>query len=457
MIFDQNSRFTSIRRYLQEKGEKCWSRMGTHMINRVGTSAFLQLLESVVRVALNFVVMALVIRHLGPEMYADIAIITTLYLFASIVARLGLPELLANLYARKDIDLDKTTGAVFTLKILAGLISSSIFLLYVYVYYDESLLLIAFIYSASLVTQSLDFSESYLQANVRTERILFSKIFQLLVTTAIKLAAIHAGSGVIVFAMVFVAELALLHFLYFMCYLKGLQRFVIYSPINFVSNYWRHFMPVMIANVVAIASIKIDSLMLYAMVSEVEYGIFSAVLKLSESWYFIPTILALVISPQLVRWKESSDFLYYDYLVKLLVAGAVLSIVIALITGHFSNRILNLLYGYEFSGGGSVLAIYIWCGVAICFNRFFIRHLVLMERQSVLIVKSVLMLILNVVLNFYLIPLYGALGAAYSTLISLVFGEFLVYILVPGFDKERRIVLEVSLKTLGFGWFVKWR
>jgi PST family polysaccharide transporter len=80
-----------------------------------------------------------------------------------------------------------------------------------------------------------------------------------------------------------------------------------------------------------------------------------------------------------------------------------------------------------------------------------------MERQSVLIVKSVLMLILNVVLNFYLIPLYGALGAAYSTLISLVFGEFLVYILVPGFDKERRIVLEVSLKTLGFGWFVKWR
>jgi PST family polysaccharide transporter len=116
-------------------------------------------------------------------------------------------------------------------------------------------------------------------------------------------------------------------------------------------------MPVMIANVVAIASIKIDSLMLYAMVSEVEYGIFSAVLKLSESWYFIPTILALVISPQLVRWKESSDFLYYDYLVKLLVAGAVLSIVIALITGHFSNRILNLLYGYEFSGGGSVLAI----------------------------------------------------------------------------------------------------
>lgn len=431
--------------------------MGAYMINRVGASVFLQLIESGARVALSFVVIALVIRHLGPDLYADIAIITTLYLFASVVARLGLPELLVNLYAKKDMALDNITGAVFTLKVLAGLLSSSIFILSVYIYYDESLLLLAFIYSASLVTQSLDFSESYLQANVCIERILVSKFVQLLVSNVMKLAAIYTDSGVIVFTLVFMLELALLHLLYFLSYLKGLKQFVLYSPIYFIRNYWRQFLPVMMANIVAIASIKVDSLMLYAMVSEVEYGVFSAVLRLSESWYFIPTIVALVISTQLVRWRESSDVLYYDYLVKLLVSGVVFSTIIALITALFSSRILNLLYGPEFSGGGSVLAIYIWCGVAICFNRFFVRHLVIVERQSILVIKSILMLVLNIALNFYLIPLYGALGAAFSTLMSLVFGEFLIYMFVPGFGKERSIVLEVGSKTLGFGWFIKWR
>lgn len=427
------------------------------MISRVGASAFFQLIESGLRIALNFFIMALVIRHLGPEMYADIAIITTLYLFASVVARLGLPELLAKLYAGKDTDVDTVTGAVFSIKILAGFIASFIFLISVCLYYDDRLLLLAFIYSAGLITQSLDFSESYLQANFKVEKLLFSKIAQLLISAAMKLAAIYTGAGVITFALVFVAELILLHFLFFISYVKVLKGFVLKSPFPFIGRYWKQFLPVMIANVVAIASIKIDSLMLYDMVSDVEYGVYSAVLKLSESWYFIPTILALVISAQLVRWKESSETLYYDYLVKLLVVGMVFSIIVAFVVGLISNGILETLYGTEFSGGGAILEIYIWCGAAICFNRFFIRHLVITERQSILITKSVLMLVLNVILNLYLIPIYGASGAAYSTLISLLFGEFLIFIIFPGYANERNLVLEVATKTLGFGWFIKWR
>ena len=55
--------------------------------------------------------------------------------------------------------------------------------------------------------------------------------------------------------------------------------------------------------------------------------------------------------------------------------------------------------------------------------------------------------ITNIILNLFMIPLYGALGASYATVISLIISSFLVHPLVPSL----RPIFYLQFKSLTHG------
>jgi O-antigen/teichoic acid export membrane protein len=76
-----------------------------------------------------------------------------------------------------------------------------------------------------------------------------------------------------------------------------------------------------------------------------------------------------------------------------------------------------------------VLLAYIFGGISIHFNAgIFIE-----KKTAYLLPTSILAAVSNIVANYFLIPKYGIMGAAYATLIAYAFSAFVMYFIVQKF------------------------
>ena len=189
---------------------------------------------------------------------------------------------------------------------------------------------------------------------------------------------------------------------------------------------------------------KIDHIMLGEILGSQAVGIYSAATRISEIWYFIPTAIASSISPAIFSAKKEGDeILYYRRIQQLLRLLSIIAIVIAVPMSFLSGDIVTLLFGPEYSAAGSILVIHIWAAffvfMGVGASSWFIA-----EGLTYLTFRRTLIgAVMNILLNFILIPMYGGVGAAIATVISQAFASFLS----NGFSAKSRRILLIQLKS----------
>jgi len=119
-----------------------------------------------------------------------------------------------------------------------------------------------------------------------------------------------------------------------------------------------------------------------------------------------------------------------------------LAIGIAIPVTIFSNQIIQLLFGNEFSSASPILTIYIWAGVAVFLGVASSQYLINENLTKLSFSRNLVGMILNVGLNLILIPKYGIIGSAVATLIS-----YSIIILTLSFHKKFTIQFRMIMKA----------
>jgi len=149
---------------------------------------------------------------------------------------------------------------------------------------------------------------------------------------------------------------------------------------------------------------------------------------LSEGFYFIPMILVSSVAPMLLRARARSAEQYMQGQFRLYVLMVRLSLVIAVPLAIVSPSLIELLFGANFSESSAVLRVHIWAAIAVFLGVASSQYLTNEGLQKLSLYRTLAGLVLNILLNLLLIPVYGALGAAIATLISYFFATFSIMI-----------------------------
>ena len=128
-----------------------------------------------------------------------------------------------------------------------------------------------------------------------------------------------------------------------------------------LKNSW----PLILSGIAITLYMRIDQIMIKEMLGEREVGLYSAAVKLSEAWYFVPVIITTSLFPAIVNAKHISDELYHLRLQRLCTLTTWLAIAVALPMTFFADSVINLLYGFHSLDAGGVLAIHIWGAVFV--------------------------------------------------------------------------------------------
>lgn len=177
--------------------------------------------------------------------------------------------------------------------------------------------------------------------------------------------------------------------------------------------------PLIISSALVFLYMKMDQVMLGYLIGAEEVAIYTAATRLSEAWFFVGLTIIAVYYPKFLELLQTPGRdAYYQGIVKLgriVVWG---SILLAVVTVILSEQIINLLYKEDYSRAAEVLSISIWCVPFVYLAAIVTKMLITENKQHIVLQRSVIGVAVNLILNLILIPQYGAIGAAVSTLIS---------------------------------------
>ena len=101
-----------------------------------------------------------------------------------------------------------------------------------------------------------------------------------------------------------------------------------------------------------------------------------------------------------------------------------MALTIAVVIFIVAPPLVPLIFGDKFNAGISVLQIHIWAGVFIFIRYLIGQHLIITGQEPLSLASHGIGAVLNVLLNWWLIPIMGIDGAAWATLISYAYASF---------------------------------
>lgn len=179
-----------------------------------------------------------------------------------------------------------------------------------------------------------------------------------------------------------------------------------------------------LAAVLSVIYLKIDTVMIEAMMGVAAAGQYTAVARISELWYVIPVTLAARYYPEMLKAHQDSWPHYLKVLRRrgLLFFGMALVISIGMTVGAY--WIMLFAYGEKFTSSTLVLQIHVWAGCFVFVRSLISQHLILTGNEPLSMLSHGIGALLNIVLNYLLIPRFGLEGAAWATLISYAYASF---------------------------------
>jgi O-antigen/teichoic acid export membrane protein len=185
-------------------------------------------------------------------------------------------------------------------------------------------------------------------------------------------------------------------------------------------------MPFWLNSVFVIIYFKIDMVMLSTMDGDTVVGWYAASYRLIDALGFIPAVLMSTMYPVFSKFHISSrDSLEFAFK-KSFKLLTIIAIPIGIGTTILADRIIILIYGVQYFPSVVALQILIWASVLSFINYTPATYFTSTNRQRTLMLFTFVGAILNVVLNFILIPRFSYNGAAVAT----VFTELIVGLLM---------------------------
>ena len=206
----------------------------------------------------------------------------------------------------------------------------------------------------------------------------------------------------------------------------------------------RESLPLILSGLTIMIYMRIDQIMLGQMIGDKAVGVYSAATRISEVWYFIPMTVSSSVMPSIFNAKEISEELYYQRIGGLNRGLTWLAIAVAIVMTFVSKPLIVMLFGNSYIESGTILAVHIWASVFV-FSGVATSGWFIAENLSYLsLYRTLSGAIVNILLNIFLIPIYGGLGAAIATVIAQAVASFIS----NGVNPKTRKLFKVQIKSL---------
>lgn len=379
-----------------------------------------QFADHILRMGVGLLVGIWLARYLGPEQFGMLSYALAFVALFAPIAHLGLDDIIVRDVVRSPEQKEEILGTAFFLRLGGGAgaffaAAVSITLLRT----DDLSRSLVLIVAAGALFQAFHVIEFWFHSQVKVKYAIWARNTAFLLASLVKVILILQGAPLIAFAWVALFEIALGAAGLVLAYLARGDRLRDWRLRG--GKAWRLLQdtwPLMLSGMVIAIYLRIDQVMLGELAGNEEVGVYSVAVRLAEVWLFIPAAIYWSVFPSVVEAKELGAELFYGRLQKLYNLMAFSAYAVALPAALLAQWLVPALFGEAYGRGGPMLAVLVWANIFISLEMARSAFLTAMNWTRIYLLTVSLGCVLNIVLNFYLIPLYGGMGAVVASLLA---------------------------------------
>ena len=392
---------------------------------------------------LQLVVGMLSARYLGPSNYGLINYAASVVAFVIPVMQLGLRSTLVQEYVRTP----EREGQIMGTSLVLNLMSSLACIIGVTSFAaagstnDWATVAVCAIYSIQLIFQTLEMLQCWFQAKLLSKYSSVAMLGAYLVVSAYKIWLLTTQKSVYWFALSHSVEYCVI----------GVAMIVIYHRLGGqkLSFSWQLAREMfsrskyyILASMMVTVFQNTDHVMLKLMVGDAENGFYTAAVTCSSITGFVFAAILDSARPTVLESKKSSQETFeknvsrvYAILIWLTMAQSVFFVLL-------SKLLVWIMYGDAYASAVPVLRILVW-NTTFSYMGF-VRNIWILgeEKYNILWKINLGGALANILLNALFIPLWGACGAAFASVLTQIFTNFILGFLMPSVRPNNRLMLK---------------
>ena len=387
-------------------------------LQKIAKNAFSLLVSNIIAQILGFLATIYLARLLGPSDFGKLNFAIAFVLYFSLISTLGLPILGIRMIANDISGINKYSGDILSLRVCLSILSVLLIILishFLKVSWDAKYLIVLF--GIGLIPQALSLDWSFQGAEsmgfAGLSNILKSTIYLLLVFFFVKSAAHLLLIPLFLLIGGIIASIFLISVF---IYKFGSIRWS--YDINLWLKLAKESLTIGFALMVTQIFFNIDILMLAFFKSESAVGFYTSAYKIVLFLSMIRTAYAQAIFPAASRYYKSSLYLWKTLLQLSSKLMITLTFPVAIGGTILANRIMTSVYGTAYDQGVTAFQILIWNVALISVNIGYVRGLLSCGKENRYAYVVTIASVFNLISNIILIPCFGLVGAAVSTVIT---------------------------------------
>ena len=397
--------------------------MTTASAKQIASSSVLLLAENLIRLLAVAAVSFWIARQLGPGQFGILNFASAFAAILLAVSTLGMdtPVILRLTQTQQSRPI---MAAVLALRAIVSVIVfiAAVLIALVLKHNDSVAFNTTVIVSLGIILNTPAVFDYWFKANTNAAPAALARISGTLLSAAAKVLCLYLGLGVEALAWTVAFEAAVTSIVFTLVYFKNSesnkQQGNFTAKKKTMAKLLLESWPYLLSMTAVVAYMKIDVVILGYLSTNTETGIYSLSQKLSEVLYMIPVVLIDSLYPTLTKKYLNVDNTLKNQGQMLFDVAVGASIIATLTSIALSGIFIKIIFGDGYQKSIDVFYVHSWSCIAIAMNTARHRWLATLQLQRYIPIVTTIGLGSNIICNLFLIPEYGAIGAAYATLIS---------------------------------------
>lgn len=396
----------------------------------------------VIQSVLSFIISMMTARYLGPSNFGVINYAASLVAFVTPIMKLGLDSVLVKEF----VDSPDKEGEIIGTALLMNVASSVLCMGGVVAFCaivngDETVtLIVCALYSLVLMAQSLEMIIYWFQAKLLSKYSSIVSLIAYVVVSMYKIFLLVTEKSVYWFAVSNTLDFLLIGIILHLLFRKLSNKKLSFSFVRAKKMFGYSKYYILSGLMVTVFS-QTDRVMLKLMVDDAAVGYYSAAVSCAGITSFVFSAVIESMRPIILEWKNKNYLMYELYIIRLYTIIIYGSLIQSVFVTVFARQIVNLIYGISYMPAVPGLQIIVWFTTFSYYGGAKDIWILAEGKQKYLVTLNFAGALVNVALNFCMIPIWGISGAALASLITQFFANIVMGVLIKELRRNNILML----------------
>jgi O-antigen/teichoic acid export membrane protein len=176
--------------------------------------------------------------------------------------------------------------------------------------------------------------------------------------------------------------------------------------------------PFSLAAFAGVVYVKVDQIFIKVLLGSESVGLYAIAVRFSEVWFILSEVICISLLPAILNAEKTDSKLFLSRSKRLYSLLFYSAIGICIIMYFISPILINTLYGQAYTASVGILRLYIWSIVGFFMITVLNQFLLAKSKFKTILSISIIGMLLSLILNYILIPIYGIKGAAMTNIVA---------------------------------------